>query len=98
MAFINHHQAKSAVNHAPIANAQPKRIQNRVHRQCAKDGFDARIREELAAACGIGQVSPDIPLHSHHATRQHYFNLGWNAVTPAHVLRAKARINFNDKG
>jgi hypothetical protein len=98
MPFTHHNHKCSAVNHAPIANAQPKRIQNRVHRQCAKDGFDTRIREELAAACGIGQVPPDIPLHSHHATRQHYFNLGWNAVTPAHVLRAKARINFNDKG
>jgi len=97
MAFINHHQAKSAVNHAPIANAQPKRIQNRVHRQCAKDGFDARIRAELAAK-QPSDVATVAPLYSHHSTRQSYFNLGWQAVTLTHVLRAKARINSNDKG
>ncbi len=48
MTFINHDQAKGAVNHSPIAGAGPKKIQNRVHRQCAKDGFDARIKAELA--------------------------------------------------
>ncbi|UCX05442.1 hypothetical protein [Shewanella glacialimarina] len=87
MAFV-HHQAKSAVNHSPIAATGPKKIQNRVHRQCAKDGFDARIIAELA-----GQVPAAAPLHSHHATRQYFFNLGWGSVMAVHVLRAKACIN-----
>lgn len=97
MTFINHHQAKSAVNNSPIASTGPKRIQNRVHRQCAKDGFEARIKAELAAKPD-GAVPNQPPLYSHHATRQSYFNLGWNAVTPTHVLRAKARIEFDQQG
>jgi hypothetical protein len=97
MAFTNHHQAKSAVNHSPIASSGLNRIKNRVHRQCAKDGFDARIRAKIAAK-QPNDVAAVAPLYSHHSTRQSYFNLGWQAVTPTHVLRAKARNNSNDKG
>jgi hypothetical protein len=97
MPFTNQSHKCSAVNHSPITNRQPKRIKNRVHRQCAKDGFYARIRAELAAK-QPSDVAAVAPLYSHHSTRQSYFNLGWQAVTPTHVLRAKARNNSNDKG
>lgn len=85
MAYVNHSQIKSAVNSSPIAASGPKRIQNRVYRQCAKEGFRARIRHELE-----GKVPTAVPLYSHHATRQSHFALGWNAVTAAHLLRARA--------
>jgi hypothetical protein len=90
----------SAVNHAPIENLTPKRIQNRVYRQCAKDGFNARLKAELKQELNSEQVlntannlslANNIPLYSHHSTRQSYFNLGWQAVTTAHLIRAKAR-------
>jgi hypothetical protein len=90
----------SAVNHAHIENVSPKRIQNRVYRQCAKDGFNARLKAELNQEPNQDQnrepannlsLANNIPLYSHHSTRQSYFNLGWQAVTTAHLLRAKAR-------
>ena len=107
-----HHRAQyqyhghecSAVNHAPIENVSPKRIQNRVYRQCAKDGFNARLKAELnqelnkepnqdqnRGTANNLSLANNIPLYSHHATRQSYFNLGWQAVTTANLLRAKAR-------
>jgi hypothetical protein len=63
---------------------------------CAKDGFEARIKAEIAAEL-TGNVPHQPPLYSHHATRQSYYNLGWHAVTPIHVLRAKAQAKNNNK-
>ncbi|TVP15380.1 hypothetical protein [Shewanella sp. KCT] len=85
MAFINHSQVRSAVNSSPIA-PKPRRIRNRVYRRCAKDGFDDRMKAELA-----GEVPAQPRLYSHHSTRQYYFNIGWQAVTEMHILRAKQR-------
>lgn len=76
----------------PIANARPKHIQNRVYRQCAKDGFNARIKAELA-----GDVPATVPVYSHHLTRQSYFDQGWQAVTQLHVLKAKAKAREQRK-
>ena len=84
--FVNHSQVRSAVNCSPIAPSQPKRIRNRVYRQCAKDGFNERLKAELA-----GDVPEQPRLYSHHKTRQSYFNKGWHAVTEMHILRAKQR-------
>lgn len=94
MAFVIHNtsrkcQSRSGVNSMPIANARPSgfhisRIQNRVYRQCAKDGFNARIKAELA-----GDVPAAVPLYSHSLTRQSYFEQGWHAVTHLHVLKAR---------
>ncbi|MCU8068170.1 hypothetical protein [Shewanella sp. SM32] len=84
MAFVTHNNFRSGVNSMPIANARPKRIQNRVYRQCAKDGFNARIKAELA-----GDVPATVPLYSHSATRQSYYSQGWHAVTHLHVLKAR---------
>ncbi|MCE9679599.1 hypothetical protein LZP69_10550 [Shewanella sp. AS1] len=89
MAFINHNQTRSAVNSAPIAATQPRRIANRVYRQCAKDGFNARIKAELSSE----PVPAQPGLYSHHQTRQSYYNKGWFAVTPMHILHARARHN-----
>jgi ABC-type uncharacterized transport system ATPase component len=79
-----------------MENITPKRIQNRVYRQCAKDGFNARLKAELKQEQNRGtannlSLANNIPLYSHHSTRQSYFNLGWQAVTTAHLIRAKAR-------
>ena len=82
--YTNHSQIKSAVNSFPIAPTQPKRIKNRVYRQCAKDGFNARLKAEL-----VGDVPLAPRLYSHHKTRQSYFNKGWYAVTAMHILQAK---------
>lgn len=89
MAFVTHNtsrkcRVRSGVNSMPIANARPKRIQNRVYRQCAKDGFNARIKAELA-----GDVPAVPPLYSHSATRQSYYSQGWHAVTYLHILKAR---------
>ena len=88
MAFVTHNSRKckvrSGVNSMPIANAQPKRIQSRVYRQCAKDGFNARIKAELS-----GNVPTVVPLYSHSLTRQSYFEQGWQAVTHLHVLKGR---------
>lgn len=84
MAFVTHNNYRSGVNSMPIANARPKRIQNRVYRQCAKDGFNARIKAELA-----GDVPAVPPLYSHSATRQSYYSQGWHAVTYLHILKAR---------
>ncbi|MGL5027846.1 MAG: hypothetical protein ACRC6P_18005 [Shewanella oncorhynchi] len=84
MAFVTHNNYRSGVNSMPIANAQPKRIQNRVYRQCAKDGFNARIKAELS-----GNVPTVVPLYSNSLTRQSYFEQGWHAVTHLHVLKAR---------
>ena len=98
--YQNHGHECSAVNRAPIENLTPKRIQNRVYRQCAKDGFNARLKAELNQELNQDQnrgtannlsLANNIPLYSHHATRQSHFNLGWQAVTPAYLIRAKAR-------
>jgi hypothetical protein len=106
--YQNHGHECSAVNHAPIENVSPKRIQNRVYRQCAKDGFNARLKAELnqelkqelnkepnqdqnRGTANNLSLANNIPLYSHHSTRQSYFNLGWQAVTTAHLIRAKAR-------
>ena len=86
MAFVTHNNYRSGVNSMPIANAQPKRIQNRVYRQCAKDGFNARIKAELA-----GDVHATVPLYSHSLTRQSYFDQGWQAVTHLDILKARKR-------
>jgi hypothetical protein len=97
--YQNHGHECSAVNHAPIENVSPKRIQNRVYRQCAKDGFNARLKAELKQELNKElnrdpannlSLANNIPLYSHHSTRQSYFNLGWQAVTTAHLIRAKA--------
>ncbi|MGL5390633.1 MAG: hypothetical protein ACRDA8_04445 [Shewanella sp.] len=88
MAFISHNKVRSGVNSMPLANAQPKRIQNRVYRQCAKDGFNARIQAELS-----GKVTSAVPLYSHSATRQNYYSQGWHAVTQLHLLKARQRAN-----
>ncbi|RBP80962.1 hypothetical protein DET47_104257 [Shewanella putrefaciens] len=101
MAFVTHNSRKckvrSGVNSMPIANARPSgfhisRIQNRVYRQCAKDGFNARIKAELA-----GDVPATVPLYSHSATRQSYYSQGWYAVTHLHVLKAKAKAREQHK-
>ena len=89
MASVTHNHFRSnkscsGVNSMPIANAQPKRIQNRVYRQCAKDGFNARIKAELA-----GDVPATVPVYSHSLTRQNYFEQGWHAVTHLHILKAR---------
>lgn len=84
MAFVTHNNYRSGVNSMPIANARPKRIQNRVYRQCAKDGFNARIKAELA-----GDVPAVPPLYSHSATRQSYYSQGWHGVTYLHILKAR---------
>lgn len=84
MAFVTHNNYRSGVNSMPIANVRPKRIQNRVYRQCAKDGFNARIKAELA-----GDVPATVPLYSHSATRQSYYSQGWHAVTYLHILKAR---------
>lgn len=94
MAFVTHNtsrkcQSRSGVNSMPIANARPSgfhisRIQNRVYRQCAKDGFNARIKAELS-----GNVPTVVPLYSNSLTRQSYFEQGWHAVTHLHVLKAR---------
>lgn len=86
MAFVTHNNYRSGVNRMPIANAQPKRIQSRVYRQCAKDGFNARIKTELS-----GNVPTVVPLYSNSLTRQSYFEQGWRAVTHLHVLKASAQ-------
>lgn len=86
MAFVTHNNFRSGVNSMPIANAQPKRIQSRVYRQCAKDGFNARIKAELA-----GDVHATVPLYSHSLTRQSYFDQGWQAVTHLDILKARKR-------
>ncbi|WP_239000485.1 hypothetical protein [Shewanella sp. LZH-2] len=90
----------------PIANTRPSgfhisRIQNRVYRQCALDGFNARLRAELAAHLAAEQagnvpatkVTTDleqkVPLYSHSATRQSYYSQGWHGVTYLHILKAR---------
>ena len=88
MAFVTHNtsrkcRVRSGVNSMPIANARPKRISNRVYRQCALDGFNARIKAELA-----GNVPAVPPLYSHSATRQSYYFQGWHSVTYLHILKA----------
>ncbi|MDT3296074.1 hypothetical protein Q4Q57_13080 [Shewanella sp. SP2S2-6] len=98
MAFVTHNtsrkcQSRSGVNSMPIANFRPSgfhisRIQNRVYRQCAKDGFNARLRAELAAELA-GVVPATVPLYSHSLTRQSYFEQGWHAVTHLHILKAR---------
>ena len=84
MAFVTHNNYRSGVNSMPIANAEPKRIQNRVYHQCAKDGFNARIKAELS-----GNVPTVVPLYSNSLTRQSYFEQGWHAVTHLHILKAR---------
>ncbi|MBS0043372.1 hypothetical protein KFE26_13835 [Shewanella sp. M16] len=90
MAFVTHNNFRSGVNSMPIANAQPKRIQNRVYRQCAKDGFNARLRAELAADL-TGNAPATLLLYSHSLTRQSYFDQGWQAVTHLDILKARKR-------
>ncbi|NLQ23404.1 hypothetical protein HGO26_11025 [Shewanella sp. S-1] len=99
MAFVTHNSRKckvrSGVNSMPIANARPSgfhisRIQSRVYRQCAKDGFNARIRAELAADL-TGDVPATVPLYSHSLTRQSYLDQGWQAVTHLDILKARKR-------
>lgn len=85
MAFVSHNRIGSAVNSAPFYHAQERRIQNPVYRDCAKTGFKKRLNAELS-----GNVPSEPPLYSHHATRQSYFNKGWNAVTQQHIFRAIA--------
>ncbi|MBO2568613.1 hypothetical protein AYI84_04610 [Shewanella algae] len=85
MAFISQNRTQSAVNTAQIQQG-PKSIANRVYRQCAQDGFRARVRHELA-----GKSTATVPLYSHHATRQSYYSLGWQAVTPLHISKARAK-------
>ncbi|MCH4295590.1 hypothetical protein MJ923_14875 [Shewanella sp. 3B26] len=85
MAFIPQRQ-RSAVNSAPMVTDTPKRIQNKVYRQCALDGFHARIERELS-----GQSTALVPLYSHHATRQSFYEQGWHAVTPLHLMKAQAK-------
>lgn len=97
MAFVTHNtspkcRVRSGVNSMPIANAHPKRISNRVYRQCALDGFNARIKAELA-----GDVPATVPLYSHSATRQSYYSQGWYAVTHLHVLKAKEKAREQRK-
>lgn len=114
MAFISHNRVRSGVNSMPIANARPSgfhisRIQNRVYRQCALDGFNARLRAELAAhlaAENAGNVpatkvttelEQKVPLYSHSATRQSYYSQGWHGVTYLHVLKAKEKAREQRK-
>lgn len=105
MAFISHNKVRSGVNSMPIANARPSgfhisRIQNRVYRQCALDGFNARLRAELAAhlaAENAGDVPATVPIYSHSATRQSYYSQGWHAVTYLHVLKAKEKAREQRK-
>lgn len=63
-------------------------IRNRVDRECANDGFKARIKAELAPQ-QVGTTSLKPPLYSHDATRQSFFNKGWHAVTTMHILQDK---------
>ena len=88
MAFVTHNNYRSGVNSMPIANARPKRIS----RQCALDGFNARIKAELA-----GNVPAVPPLYSHSATRQSYYSQGWHSVTYLHVLKAKEKAREQRK-
>lgn len=90
MAFVTHNNYRSGVNSMPIANARPKRISNRVYRQCALDGFNARIKAELAGNVPAN-LEQKVPLYSHSATRQSYYSQGWHAVTYLHVLKAKEK-------
>ncbi|QUN06448.1 hypothetical protein KDN34_03005 [Shewanella yunxiaonensis] len=99
MALINtsnsyrtHNNTCSAVNKSEFSGAQERRIQNPVYRDCAMTGFKNRLAAELA-----GNVPPEPPLYSHHATRQSYFNKGWNAVTKLHILRAQAELLAQEK-
>lgn len=106
MAFVTHNtsrkcRVRSGVNSMPIANARPSgfhisRIQNRVYRQCALDGFNARLRAELAAELPAN-LEQKVPLYSHSATRQSYYSQGWHAVTYLHVLRAKEKAREQRK-
>lgn len=91
MAFVSHSRARSAANSAPILQG-PKAIANRIYRQCAQDGFRARIRHELA-----GRSTATVPLYSHHATRQSYYSQGWHAVTKLHVAKARAKARENER-
>lgn len=88
--FPSHH--KSAVNSMQFANQMPKRIQNRVYRQCALDGFNERIRKELA-----GEDTSQIRLYSHHSTRQMYFKYGYNSVTERHINFARLKAQHKPK-
>lgn len=102
MAFVTHNtsrkcRVRSGVNSMPIANARPSgfhisRISNRVYRQCALDGFNARIKAHLAAE-NAGDVPANleqkVPLYSHSATRQSYYSQGWHGVTYLHILKAR---------
>lgn len=55
-------------------------IANRVYRACYADGRAKRLDRELARQGG--DTSPlKVPLYSHHATRQSFFNKGWHSVT-----------------
>ena len=97
MAYVKRPQftsnrAKSAVNNAPIEGQQEKRISNPVYRDCAIAGFKRRLAAEVA-----GDVPAEVPLHSHHATRQSYFARGWHAVTPIHIIKAKAKAEVEAK-
>ncbi|AYV15698.1 hypothetical protein EEY24_08800 [Shewanella algae] len=69
------------------------KIKNRIYRQCARDGFNARIRAELAdERTGTAlNTAQNVPLYSHHATRQSMFERGWQAVTPMHIKQARAK-------
>lgn len=97
MAFVTHNtsrkcRVRSGVNSMPIANERPRRIQNRHWRRCAKDGFNARLRAELAAELAgnvPANLEQKVPLYSHSATRQSYYSQGWHAVTHLHVLKAR---------
>ncbi len=80
--FVNNGQ--SAVNNSPFANRTPGRIKNRVDRECARDGYKKRIEKELA---GESTIKP--PLYSHDATRQSFYNLGWNSVNASDIELAK---------
>lgn len=62
------------------------RIQNRHYRECARAGWRARLSVELT-----GEVPAQVPLYSHHATRQSYFEKGWRAVTALDVAKAQCK-------
>ncbi len=89
--FTNHNHSKSAVNNKAIANQMPKKIQNRIYKQCALDGFNERIKLELA-----GKQNPQPRIYSHHATRKMYFEYGFNSVTVRHVEYAKFKQQAQD--
>lgn len=94
MAFIHsnpHKQrftnnAQSAVNNSQFANPMPKRIRNKVDRECARDGFRKIIEKELAGECTIKP-----PLYSHDATRQSFFNYGWKSANARDIEFAKLK-------